>query len=59
MIFERQIVYMKDRLDWYEQVKKKPKNLRRKYGKKILNEWHNKVTRKWRKENPELVVKSQ
>ena len=58
MIFERQIVYMKDRLDWYEQVKKKPKNLRRKYGKKILNEWHNKVTRKWRKENPVYYLKN-
>ena len=51
-LFNRQITYIKKRLNFYDKVKELPKNIRKQKAREIVNEWKNDIIYTWRKENP-------
>jgi 23S rRNA U2552 (ribose-2'-O)-methylase RlmE/FtsJ len=51
-LFNRQITYIKNRLNFYDKVKELPKNIRKQKAREIVNEWKNDIVYTWKKENP-------
>lgn len=51
-LFERQIKYIKDRLDFYDKVKKFPPKIRKQKAREFVDEWKSNIVRTWKKENP-------